>query len=117
MYDVGPQGGALVSEPQFLSAIAVAETAYPHSMGRPPDYSALKFTCAVANSNWVPGESFVLTEERGFQLVGLADKVIVSWEGSNGANILLPARDGSTSGIITTTSWRFEVIAVWWPRI
>lgn len=117
-YDIAQRGGYFASAPRLLSSVASAETEYPHDFGRPPDYLALRLTCVVTNSNWVPGESWYAQDDSGgstdgFTLVATNGKLIVSWQGSSGGNILLPARDGSSAGSITTTSWEYQVIAHW----
>lgn len=126
LYDIGPDGGMgglFISEPQLLSTVASAETVYPHSMGRPPDYLAIRFTCLATNNNWSPGESWILVQQnavaQGVVLAGTPGKVIAAWQGSNGGNVTCPDRSagGGGGGIIATASWRFEVIAAWYPRI
>lgn len=112
------RGGVMCTTPAPLSSMTGTVT-LSHAMDRPPDLTFLRLTCVVANSNWQPGESWISwlnnVNAGGFTIVHTPGKVSLV---GNGGNVTLPDRTAAGgAGLITTTSWKFELVAVWFAPL
>ena len=108
------RGGVMCTDPRTLPN-ANTNIDLHHAMDRPPDLAFLRLTCKVADSNWLPGESFHVYPTQitapGFLIKMVPGRVRAIVGGGN-MNVL-SGTDPATSGLITVTSWNVELVCVW----